>query len=215
MGFYLIEFSYLGYYLFLLIIVVVLSVLLFLVKGVQSLSNKKWVQIDKNAFVLLFLSLGFGFLGLTLGIFVGFSSSPVINVIIPALLSFIGGFITFLFISPKVNSISNRIGAGMFLSVLSITVIYGTEIGINSRLKAEDEKIWQDIFIAKKMKILENLDKLDSADYKLLYEQEIDKVFHGDYVLKPVTHEEVIKHFEDKQKLEVQSGLLNSFRPPS
>jgi hypothetical protein len=88
--------------------------------------------------VLFPISIGFCFLGLTMGIFSGLSLSPVVGTIIPAFLTFLGGFITYLF--TKENGIShfNRLIAIVCLIVVPPSLLLGGLYGIHERKKYEE-----------------------------------------------------------------------------
>ena len=75
----------------------------------------------------------FSFLGFAIGLLVGFSISPVVQVVIPALLTFYGGFLTYL--TSKDSGIDRRQYISVLLSAMAVSffLIYGVEIGNTER----------------------------------------------------------------------------------
>lgn len=71
------------------------------------------------------LAVSFSFLGLTIGIMVGLSESPVIGVVLPALLTFIGGFIIYAF----VFSDNSKLGNGYVLMLILISLSFFLMLG--------------------------------------------------------------------------------------
>lgn len=108
--------------------------LLFLIgKGSSSL------KISRDAFpYLLFLSVSFSFLGITIGLLIGLSLSPVIGVVIPALLTFFGGFITYSFVF-KNNSRKDGYVMLLILFSISLFLIIGVDYGSKNRIAHENE----------------------------------------------------------------------------
>lgn len=84
---------------------------------------------------VLLLVVAFSFLGYTIGLLIGLSQSPVVQAAIPALLTFYGGFITYLFAKESVKSEAKT---AIILSVIAVSffLIYGVEIGSLEKNKA-------------------------------------------------------------------------------
>lgn len=78
--------------------------------------------------------LGFSYFGLTVGVFVGLSSSSVLGAILPALLTMIGGILAYFFFnSNNTNNIDNHILAMIALICISIFLSIGAFGGIAQR----------------------------------------------------------------------------------
>ncbi len=86
----------------------------------------------------LLIALSFSFLGLSIGILIGSSVSPVIGVIIPALLTFFGGFVTYVFIF-KGNSLNDGYAVATIISSLSFFLILGADYAASMRVRYEKE----------------------------------------------------------------------------
>jgi hypothetical protein len=85
-----------------------------------------------NSFIY---SAAFSCLGYTLGLLVGFTTSPIAQFIIPALLTFLGGFVTILLSKEKATQTSDRTVAAALL-VIPFFLVFGLEIGAAERDKA-------------------------------------------------------------------------------
>ena len=95
---------------------------------------------EKSKFKIQFLDpmtllivSGFSFLGFAIGLLVGFSISPVVQVVIPALLTFYGGFLTYLFSKDSSKNPGQYIGVLFAAMAVSFFLIYGVEIGTTER----------------------------------------------------------------------------------
>jgi hypothetical protein len=75
----------------------------------------------------------FSFLGLSIGLLVGLSQSPVVHATIPALLTFYGGFITFLFAKDSFKDEEGKLAVLLSAIVVSCFLIYGVELGSNEK----------------------------------------------------------------------------------
>ncbi len=85
-----------------------------------------------------FISISFGFLAMTTGLLVGTSKSPVVGVIIPSILTFYAGLMTYLFVfSNKESKIKDSIAVGISIISLSISLIVGADYGASMRTKSE------------------------------------------------------------------------------
>lgn len=93
-------------------------------------------------FVELFLIIiCFAFVGTTLGLMIGASKSPVVGVFIPTLLSFLSGFVAYLFVTKKaINTRTNRVYVSVSIIVLSFFVVIGASKGASERYNDEYEK---------------------------------------------------------------------------
>lgn len=100
---------------------------------------------------LLFLfstTVGFSFLGLTVGIFVGNSREPAVNTTISASLTFLGGMVVYLFTKkdPDTANFSLKLNNSFIVSVIClitfpVTLLYGAiQGGINRRAAEEYDK---------------------------------------------------------------------------
>lgn len=95
-------------------------------------------QDEVNNFKVLYpISIGFSFLGLTIGVFSGLSMSPVVGTIVPAFLTFLGGFITYFF-TKETGSHINRLIAIICLIIVPPSLILGGLSGAKERKKYEE-----------------------------------------------------------------------------
>jgi hypothetical protein len=107
-------------YLWLYLVAVVAWVLIF---GMYRLLKR---GTAKNTIVyFLLVAIAFSFLGLTIGIHIGLSESPVIGVIIPALLTFIGGFMLYVFVFTDKSKVQD----GFVLLIIMISLCFFLMIG--------------------------------------------------------------------------------------
>lgn len=81
----------------------------------------------------ILIMLCFSFLGLSIGLLVGLSQSPVVHVTIPALFTFYGGFITFLFARDSFKDEEGKLGVLLSAVAVSCFLIYGVELGSNEK----------------------------------------------------------------------------------
>jgi len=81
----------------------------------------------------LLLSIAFSFLGLTIGILIGLSESPVIGLIIPALLTFFGGFIIYAFVFASKKKIEDGYVLLLILLSVSFFLMLGSDYGGSAR----------------------------------------------------------------------------------
>jgi hypothetical protein len=79
------------------------------------------------------IMLCFSFLGLSIGLLVGLSQSPVVNVTIPGLLTFYGGFITYLFAKDSFKDEEGKLATLLSAIAVSCFLIYGVELGSNEK----------------------------------------------------------------------------------
>lgn len=97
----------------------------------------KSLRANGDAIVYLyFLAVTFSFLGITIGLLVGTSLSPVIGVVIPALLTFFGGFITYSFVF---RNKSKKDGYVMLIILFSVSLFLtiGSDYGAKYRIAYE------------------------------------------------------------------------------
>jgi hypothetical protein len=90
----------------------------------------------------ILLMLCFSFLGLSIGLLVGLSQSPVVNVTIPALFTFYGGFITYLFAKDSFKDDEGKLATILSAIAVSCFLIYGVELGSkekNAAIKSAKE----------------------------------------------------------------------------
>lgn len=86
----------------LFIVIVVLLILYNLYKFIKKEKDTKFKIHYFDRLSVLIVS-GFSFLGFTIGLLVGMSLSPVVQVVIPALLTFYGGFLIYV-ISKRIHA---------------------------------------------------------------------------------------------------------------
>lgn len=79
------------------------------------------------------LSLCFSFLGLSIGLLVGLSQSPVVHVTVPALFTFYGGFITYLFAKDSFKDDEGKLATILSAIAVSCFLIYGVELGAREK----------------------------------------------------------------------------------
>ncbi|WP_325538411.1 hypothetical protein [Chitinophaga sp.] len=103
---------------------------------VINLSRLIISKVKKSKFTFYFFSIStvlvmvcFAFLGLSIGLLVGLSQSPVVHVTIPALLTFYGGFITFLFAKDSFKDEEGKLSVLLSAIMVSCFLIYGVELG--------------------------------------------------------------------------------------
>ncbi len=113
------------------ILLLLLLILRFLMTDLKAIAP----LIIINCFLI---NLGFSFMGLSIGILTGWSSSPVVGVVIPALLTFYGGMVSysFLFKKEKSSQLNSIVLSGSLISI-SFFLIIGTDYGTSIRVKAE------------------------------------------------------------------------------
>ncbi|HEX7847851.1 MAG TPA: hypothetical protein VF476_18755 [Chitinophagaceae bacterium] len=95
--------------------------------------------IKSSSLLLIFC---FSFLGLSIGLLVGLSQSPVVHVTIPALLTFYGGFITYLFAKDSFKDEESRLATILSAIAVSCFLLYGVELGStekNAAIKSAKE----------------------------------------------------------------------------
>lgn len=103
---------------------------------VLFLVNKNnWVEKAK-LYIPPFIA--FSCLGLALGIITSASRSAITDVVLPSLITLLGGLFTYLFLNEKFIK-ANRIQALIIICSISISVIYGVEIGSFYRAQFDDD----------------------------------------------------------------------------
>ena len=118
----------------------ILTGILFLVLSIIILLIRKSSNIDKkikilDIGILSIASCAFGFLGISIGISMGLSNSPIVETIIPAILTFAGAFVSFLLIKSNQEVKRNsQFIAALGLIFLSYFIIKGLEKGVESRI---------------------------------------------------------------------------------
>ncbi|HTE01632.1 MAG TPA: hypothetical protein VK668_20230 [Mucilaginibacter sp.] len=91
--------------------------------------------LKNNLYYFLLLAISFSFLGLTIGILIGLSESPVIGLIIPALLTFFGGFIIYAFVFAAKKSVQDGYVLLIILLCVSFFLMLGSDYG--GRIRCE------------------------------------------------------------------------------
>lgn len=80
---------------------------------------------------------GFSFVGFTVGVLSGLSKTPVIDVVIPSLLTFISGFFAYIFVTKEFD-VENKKFASSILIIFPVFLIHGLEIGSEHRFETEE-----------------------------------------------------------------------------
>lgn len=110
-----------------LLAVIAWAVIFSIVRGISK-------QVSRgNIFYFLLLAIAFSFLGLTIGIHIGLSESPVIGLIIPALLTFIGGLMIYAFIFADKSKIQDGYVLLVILISLSFFLMLGSDYACSAR----------------------------------------------------------------------------------
>jgi hypothetical protein len=97
----------------------------------QGIKNAILGNVELRLFC--FSILGFSYFGLTVGFFVGLSSSSVVSTVLPALLTFIGGIMTYYFFNTTNQNNDNQILTMFALISISIFLSLGAYQGIEQR----------------------------------------------------------------------------------
>ena len=117
-----------------------------LVFGIVRLTKK---MAQKNSlFYFLLLAIAFSFLGLTIGIHIGLSESPVIGVIIPALLTFIGGIMIYAFVFSDKHKMQDGYVLLVIMISLSFFLMLGSDYACSVRVDYDAKE--QDYLYAQK-----------------------------------------------------------------
>lgn len=122
-----------GHYSFYFLIILLYWIIFIIILEIYKRIFKKKMNIE--GFFLI--NLGFSYLSFTVGVLVGLSRTPVVDVTIPAILTFLGGFITYIFVNKKFH-IENRKLISIILIMTSFFLIFGVEIGAEHRFKTEE-----------------------------------------------------------------------------
>lgn len=109
------------------IIVIVLFVLFCFTKV------KRFFLANLSIRIFNFSVLGFSYFGLTLGLFVGLSSTAALSAVLPALLTFIGGIMTYYFFSANNEYSENQTLSMLALICISVYLSIGAYQGIRQR----------------------------------------------------------------------------------
>jgi hypothetical protein len=136
-----------------LIIIIIVSFILFnLINLAKSISIKGKTKFKFQFFdgITVLMISGFSFLGFAIGLLVGFSISPVVHVVIPALLTFYGGFLTYLFSTDAFKDSKRYIGILLSAMAVSFFLIYGVEIGSTERNAATKSQKEFDLYYLEK-----------------------------------------------------------------
>jgi hypothetical protein len=118
--------------------------LLYFILKLILYKRKRLEYLSNRLTFFLFLSIAFSFLGLSTGILIGLSLSPVIGVVIPALLTFFGGFMTYIFVFGK-KAIEDGYVMMTIAITLSFFLILGSDYSASMRITYERElKIYEE-----------------------------------------------------------------------
>ena len=147
-------------YLFITAFIVLLVLLVFFFSLIKIIKRSIPFDLLFEAFSII---LGFCFLGMTIGLFIGLSKTPVVGLVIPALLTFIAGLISYFFLTQRDSiSVQNRIFSGLSLATLCISLVIGMHYGV---LRRTQDQYFQD-FENLKTKEFEHLLKIDIEMFK-------------------------------------------------
>ena len=134
---------YFGSTLINLFIAVVLSLILVnLIRKMKAARTKETFTFYVLSATTLLVVICFSFLGLSIGLLIGLSQSPVVQVAIPGLLTFYGGFITFLFAKDSFKDEEAKLATILSAIAVSCFLIYGVELGAiekNAAVKSAKE----------------------------------------------------------------------------
>jgi len=148
---------YWGYFL------IILAYWLFFYIGIFFINKIFKTKINlRNQFLII---IGFSYLSFTIGILVGLSRTPVVDVAIPALLTFIGGLVTYIFLNKEFNE-SNKNIVTLILVILPIFLIFGVEIGAEHRFETEEYLRDREEWINERIIDLEHKNKLELHESK-------------------------------------------------
>lgn len=160
--------TYFKYIFFITLIWVVLFIAYTII--VHLINSKR---TDDNKLILyngMFLpTVGFSILGLAIGILTGLSRTPVVDITIPALLTFLAGFVTYVFITPKYN-FENRLMASLAIFSMAFFLLYGSDKGADARVEYEiyenEYILWKELYVdsVKTARTIE-LNKLKETNY--------------------------------------------------
>jgi glucan phosphoethanolaminetransferase (alkaline phosphatase superfamily) len=81
----------------------------------------------------LMVAIAFSFLGLTIGIHIGLSVSPVVGIIIPSLLTFIGGFVIYVFVFTDKSKLQDGFVLLIILTSLCFFLMLGSDYACSVR----------------------------------------------------------------------------------
>jgi hypothetical protein len=132
-----------------------------LIYSVLFLILKKTYRLSLG--IYMFIALGFGILGLTIGLMVGSSREPAVNTIISSLLTFLGVFATFILSKKTIKNKSENLeknineDISLFSSLISLIVMplclfYGVYVGSIQRQPIEDYEKQLDFYYIVKTK---------------------------------------------------------------
>lgn len=148
-------FFFFGEAIFNLVIIIIGALLLYnlykLLTGQKV--NGKFAFYFFDGMTVLMVS-GFSILGFAIGLLVGFSMSPVVHVVIPALLTFYGGFLTYLFSKDSSKDPKQYIGILLSAMAVSFFLIYGIEIGSAERNEATKSQKEFDLYYLEKQEAI-------------------------------------------------------------
>ncbi len=106
-----------------------------------------------NRLSILIVS-GFSFLGFAIGLLVGMSLSPVVQVVIPELLTFYGGFLTYIIAKESIAERQRYISVLLSAMAISFFLIYGIEIGSAERDIATKNSKDMDLYYMEKQEAI-------------------------------------------------------------
>lgn len=128
---------------FMFFLQVILNLLVFIVAAwgianiIQLIRKKRtgfiWIFFDRQ--ILAFV-LCFSFLGFAIGLMIGLSQSPVVQAAIPALLTFYGAFVTYLFAKDAFRDETTKYATVYSIIAVSFFLMYGIEVGSSEKNQA-------------------------------------------------------------------------------
>lgn len=124
------------------LVIIALAILIVtnLIRLLRSIKGKEKFQFNFFDATVFMTILGFSFLGFAIGLLIGLSQSPVVHVAIPALLTFYGGFLTFLFAKDSFKDQKGKIATILSVMAVSFFLIYGVEVGSREKNAALDSQ---------------------------------------------------------------------------
>jgi|GEM_PF-4730290 len=126
--------------------------------GKNEIVKIKKKQIIESA--LIFNS--FSVLGLSIGLITGLSRETVAGIVVSALLTFMAGFVTYIFVI-KGNTGENRRITLVILTSISLSVMIGVDIGIKHRILYEDDNRALELHNQKELEYYKAQLELDKA----------------------------------------------------
>lgn len=168
------------------------------------------VVLEKHTLFQVFIfALSFSVLGLTLGFFIGYSTASIVGLVIPALLSFIAGFLAYFFNIEKSMKNPDE-GVEIFKILIPIAIIsfsistwLGAEPAAKTRLKTEELR-----------KDKDHYRNLETIELEYLLKMELAVIEKGDTSWHLFGHyEKVLDRYRDPEQQINFEELKREFTP--